>query len=300
MVTDAPPPDVHVDEALAARLVAAQHPDLSGRVRLVANGWDNAVFRLGDEYVVRMPRRAIAAKLVLHEQRWLPELARMTRRVPVRVPAPVRVGRPAPELGFDFPWSILPWFDGVSAADVEPLARAAAARSLAQFVVALAAPAPADAPVNPYRGVPLAVRDESVRERLARSRMSEPGRLGEVWERALAAPEWRGAAVWLHGDLHPANLVLGASGDLEAVVDFGDLCAGDPACDLATAWLTFDAPARAEFRREVERGNTVDEATWDRARGWALVLGSSIVDIVGVEGRLGRVGVHALEQVLAD
>ena len=106
--------------------------------------------------------------------------------------------------------------------------------------------------------------------------------------------------MWLHGDLHPANLVLGASGALDAVVDFGDLCAGDPACDLATAWLTFDAPARAEFRREIERRITVDEATWDRARGWALVLGCSIVDIVGVEGRLGRVGVHALEQVLGD
>jgi aminoglycoside phosphotransferase (APT) family kinase protein len=130
--------------------------------------------------------------------------------------------------------------------------------------------------------------------------MSQPEQLREVWERALAAPEWRGEPVWLHGDLHPANLVLAASGALEAVVDFGDLCAGDPACDLATAWLTFDAPARAEFRREVEHRKAVDEATWCRARGWALVLGSSIVDIVGADGRLGRVGVHALEQVLAD
>ena len=296
-MTDAPPADLHVDEALVGWLVAAQHPDLAGPVRLVANGWDNAMFRLGDAYVVRMPRRAIAAELVLHEQRWLPELARL---VSVSAPAPVRIGRPAPELGYDFPWSILPWFDGVSAADVEPAARTEAAPALAAFVAALGVPALTDAPVNPYRGVPLAARDDAVRERLARGRLFERERLQDVWERALAAPEWRGTAVWLHGDLHPANLVLGASGDLAAVVDFGDLCAGDPACDLATAWLTFEAPARALFRREVERLGTLDEATWDRARGWALVLGSSIVDTVGVHGRLGRVGVHALEQVLAD
>jgi aminoglycoside phosphotransferase (APT) family kinase protein len=296
-VTDAPPADLHVDEALVGWLVAAQHPDLAGPVRLVANGWDNAMFRLGERHVVRLPRRSGAAGLVLHEQRWLPELARL---VPVPVPEPVRIGRPAPELGYDFPWSILPWFDGVCAADVAPAARATAAPALAAFVAALGVPAPTDAPVNPYRGVPLAARDDAVRERLARGRLSESERLQDVWERALAAPEWGGADVWLHGDLHPANLVLGASGDLDAVVDFGDLCAGDPACDLATAWLTFDAPARALFRREIELLGALDQATWDRARGWALVLGSSIVDIVGVEGRLGRVGVHALEQVLAD
>jgi aminoglycoside phosphotransferase (APT) family kinase protein len=296
-VTDAPPADLHVDEALVGWLMAAQHPDLAGPVRLVANGWDNAMFRLGERHVVRLPRRSVAAGLVLHEQRWLPELARL---VPVQVPAPVRVGRPAPELGYDFPWSILPWFDGVCAADVEPAARANAAPALAGFVAALGVPAPTDAPANSYRGVPLAARDDSVRERLARGRLPEPERLQGLWERALATPAWDGPPVWLHGDLHPANLVLGASGDLEAVVDFGDLCAGDPACDLATAWLTFDAPARAVFRREVERRHPVDDSTWERARGWALVLGSAIVDTVGTGGRLGRVGVHALDQVLGD
>ena len=296
-MTDAPPPDLHVDEELVAWLVAAQHPDLAGPVRLVANGWDNAMFRLGERHVVRLPRRSVAAGLVLHEQRWLPELARL---VPVRVPAPVRIGRPAPELGFDFPWSILPWFEGACAADVAPGERAAAAPALAAFVAALGVPAPPDAPLNPYRGLPLAVRDETVRERFARGALSETDRLQQVWQRALAAPEWRGPPVWLHGDLHPANIVLGASGDLEAVVDFGDLCAGDPAGDLATGWLTFDSRGRTTFRREVERRRPVDEATWERARGWALVLGSAIVDTVGTGGRLGSVGVHTLEQVLAD
>ncbi|MEF3403123.1 aminoglycoside phosphotransferase family protein [Agromyces sp. CCNWLW203] len=300
-MTDAPEPDILVDARLARALVAAQHPDLDGPIVPVANGWDNAMFRLGDHYLVRLPRRTVAAGLVRHEQRWLPEIA---DRVSMSVPAPVRIGRPAPELGFDFPWSILPWFDGVSAADMEPHARAIAASSLARFVAELGVAAPAAAPVNVYRGVPLATRDEVVRGRLERGPAATPSEkieaLRAVWNRGLAAPEWAGPPVWLHGDLHPANLVLAASGDLAAVVDFGDICAGDPACDLATAWLSFDAPGRAVFRAEVDRLRETDAAMWDRARAWALVLGTAIVDTVGVGGRLGRVGVHALEAVLAD
>ncbi|KRC62136.1 hypothetical protein ASE14_11625 [Agromyces sp. Root81] len=305
-MTDAPEPDIPVDAGLAAALVAAQHPDLAGPIVRLANGWDNAMFRLGEHHLVRLPRRTIAAGLVLHEQRWLPGIA---RRVSVPVPAPVRIGRPAPELGFDFPWSILPWFDGASAADVEPSARAAAAASLAAFVAELGVPAPADAPVNAYRGVPLAERDEVVRGRLERGfgaglavapESEKIEALRAVWDRSLAANPWSGPPIWQHGDLHPANLVLAASGDLAAVVDFGDVCAGDPACDLATAWLTFGAPARAAFRAEVERRRETDDAMWDRARGWALVLGSAIVDTIGTGGRLGRVGVHALDEVLAD
>ncbi|MFB6869029.1 aminoglycoside phosphotransferase family protein [Agromyces sp. NPDC056389] len=299
-MTDAPEPDIVVDEALAEALVASQHPDLAGRVVLVANGWDNAMFRLGEHHLVRLPRRTIAADLVLHEQRWLPSIA---ERVSVPVPAPERIGRPAPELGFDFPWSILPWFDGVSAADVEPSARAGAATPLAAFVAELGVSAPAEAPRNPYRGVPLAERDEVVRGRLERGLAVRPERieaLRAVWDRGMAAAEWSGPPVWLHGDLHPANLVLAASGRLAAVVDFGDVCAGDPACDLATAWLGFDALDRAVFRTEVDRLRETDAAMWDRARAWALVLGSAIVDTIGTGGRLGRVGVQALDAVLVD
>ncbi|WP_157006528.1 aminoglycoside phosphotransferase family protein [Agromyces laixinhei] len=299
-MTDAPEPDIVVDEHLARELVTAQHPDLAGEIVLLANGWDNVMFRLGEHLVVRLPRRAIAARLVLHEQLWLPEIARF---VSVPVPSPVRVGRPAPELGFDFPWSILPWFDGVSAADVAPPARTESAPQLAAFVAELGVPAPAEAPINAFRGVPLAARDEVVRGRLERGLALGSDKieaLRAVWNRGLAAPEWAGPPVWLHGDLHPANLVLAASGDLAAVVDFGDVCAGDPAGDLATAWLSFDAHGRAAFRAEIDRLRETDAAMWERARSWALVLGSAIVDTIGTEGRLGRVGVHALDAVLAE
>jgi aminoglycoside phosphotransferase (APT) family kinase protein len=297
MTTDAPPADLHVDEELVARLVAAQHPDLAGDVRLVANGWDNAMFRLGDALAVRMPRRALAVGLMRNEQRWLGELA---ARVPVPIPAPVRIGRPDPALGYDAPWSIVPWLDGRSALEVPPAGRSDAAPALAAFVTALGIPAPAEAPANPYRGVPLAARDADVRQRLASGKLRDAERLTRVWERAIAASAWSGPALWLHGDLHPANLLLEADGALAGVVDFGDLTAGDPATDLATAWLTFDESARPTFRAEVERHRPTDDATWDRARGWALVVGSAVVDVTDPGTAFGRFGAQVLEQVLLD
>ncbi|WP_332642194.1 aminoglycoside phosphotransferase family protein [Aeromicrobium sp.] len=292
---DAPSADIHVDAELAAGLVAAQHPDLVGPVAVAANGWDCVMFRLGDDLAVRLPRRSVAAGLVLHEQRWLPELAALS---PVPVPAPVRVGLPTRE--FPFAWSIVPWFDGVAAHVLEPASRAAAAPGLAVFVAALGTGAPADAPLNPHRGVPLAARDNVMRARLASGRLPDARALTAVWERSLAAPVWTGAPVWVHGDLHPANLVLAASGVLAAVIDFGDVCAGDPACDLATAWLTFDAAGRTAFRAELEGMQGTNAATWDRARGWALVIGSAIADSVETSSPLGRVGTHTLAQVLLD
>ncbi|QAY72680.1 aminoglycoside phosphotransferase family protein [Agromyces protaetiae] len=298
-MTDAPPPDVPVDADLVARLVASQHPDLAAEVELVANGWDNAVFQLGTDYAVRMPRRELGARLVAGEQRWLPELA---ERSPVAVPVPVRAG--VPEFEYPYPWSILTWLEGRDAASVATAARGGAALALAGFTTALRVSAPADAPVNPYRGVPLATRDEVTRERLASPFVSahvsaaDRAVLLDVWDDALAAPVWAGPPVWVHGDLHPANLLLDSAGGLAAVLDFGDLTSGDPATDLATAWLTFDAVGRAAFRRSVDVSSDTDASDWARARGWAVALGLAIVSTIGVDGRVGRIGAHALAEVL--
>lgn len=296
-MTDAPPPDFDVDAELAASLVASQHPDLAGPLTLVANGWDNAIFRLGDDLAVRLPRRVVAVALIEHEQRWLPDLA---GRLPVAVPTPVRMGGPAPELGYDVPWSIVPWLPGRTATEFAVEQRDAAAHDLAGFVTALARPAPPDAPHNVYRGVPLAHRDDTMRARFAGGRLTDASRLESLWERALAAPEWSGPKLWVHGDLHPANLLLGTSGRLAAVIDFGDLTAGDPAMDLATAWLTFGPEGRRVFQAEVEASVPVDAATWERARGWALVIASAVVEATGTTSPLGRVAEYVLAQLSAD
>lgn len=278
-----PAADIPVDAALARDLLCAQHPDLADLpLRTAAEGWDNVVLRLGGHLAVRLPRRRSAARLVQHEQAVLPGIA---ARVPVPVPAPVRVGLPSAR--FPFPWSVVPWFAGTTAAEGggDELALADA---LGAFVVALHIPA-VDPPANPVRGVPLADRAEAVADRLAL--LPDAAALRSVWQDALAAPPWSGPPLWLHGDLHPANLIV-REGRLAAVVDFGDVTAGDPATDLATAWLSLRPAARARFRSAVP----ADDATWRRARGWALGMASALV----VDGTrpTAAVGRAALGEVL--
>lgn len=291
-----PAADLDVTPALVRRLLESQHPDLADLpLRPVAHGWDNVVLRLGESLAVRVPRREASAQLVRHEQRWLPVLAPL---LGVDVPVPVRVGIPGS--GFPWPWSVVPWFSGRVATELAPAGRGALAAGLATTIAQLHVPAPDDAPANPFRGVPLRQRDTVVRERLDTVGGEHRSVLLEAWESALAAPAWDGAPVWLHGDLHPRNLLLTASGELGAVLDFGDLTAGDPATDLACAWLSLDAAGRAAFRADVTRRCGTDDATWSRARGWAVALSASFLATSDDEPVIAAIGAHAVSQLVAD
>lgn len=286
--------DIASDVELVSRLVAEQHPDLTGPLRLVSDGWDNLIYRLGDAHAVRIPRREVAAPLIVHEQQVLPDIA---QRVAVPIPAPVRIGRPSTT--FPWPWSIVRWLDGTDGAALTGDQRAGAAEALAAFVGALHIPAPDDAPHNPVRGVPLANRDGVVRERLrVLAERHDIAPLLALWEDALAAEPWNGPPLWLHGDLHPGNLLLTPAGGLAAVLDFGDVTAGDPATDLATAWLTFDADARERFRRALPAAPS--EATWRRARGWAMVMGAALAAHSDDNPRMAALGAHALTPLTRD
>lgn len=244
-------------------LLAAQHPGLRGQLRRVAHGWDNDVFRLGERLAVRLPRRELAARLVEHEQRWLPLIA---AEIPVPVPVPVAVGRPQGD--YPWSWSVIPWFDGIPVIELDAQRRDSCAEDLADALRALHRPAPAEAPVNPYRGVPMRQRDAAVRARIGDSDL-----LTRLWDEALAAPPWHGPALWVHGDVHPGNLIAGG-GRLTAIIDFGDMCGGDPACDLAIAWTGFTPAGRRRFRDRL--GDQYDEATWVRARGWAIAMATAV------------------------
>jgi aminoglycoside phosphotransferase (APT) family kinase protein len=268
-----PEAEIDVDADLVRALLADQHPDLADLpLEVVANGWDNVVVRLGDLLAVRLPRRAAAARLIEHEQRWLPEIAHRVAAI-VPVPDPVRTGRPAP--GYPWSWSVVRWLPGVPAG--ERTGGTAVAEALAAFVRLLHVPAPADAPVNPVRAVPLRTRSDAVLERLATADVPRAVELAALWRTAAALPAYAGPPVWVHGDLHPFNLLVepapdGTGDRLSAVVDFGDVTAGDPAVDLATAWLTLDREARRTFRALVP----ADDATWTRARGWAVSIASAM------------------------
>ncbi|WP_417216743.1 aminoglycoside phosphotransferase family protein [Arthrobacter sp.] len=260
-----PAHDVDIDDALVRTLLTDQHPDLAGLpLARAANGWDNVVYRLGDELALRLPRRSAAHQLLLNELRWLPFLA---PRLPRPIPAAVRRG--SPTAGYPYHWAVVPWFPGHSAARRPPAGRDAYAGDLGRFLRSLHVPAPADAPRNPVRGVPLATRAAAFADRLATAGLPVEGPWQEIFDEGAAAPAYQGPPLWLHGDPHPHNVVV-APGEgpaaLEAVVDFGDITAGDPASDLAVAWLHFTATGRDAFRRELR----YDDATWLRARGWAV------------------------------
>ena len=265
-----PTADVVVDEVLVRRLLTEQHPELASLPLTDAVvGWDNVTYRLGPELAVRLPRRLMSAPLIEREQRWLPELAPW---LPLPIPAPIRVGRPG--AGYPWSWSVCPWLAGAPAATSPPRDPQQAAEALGEFLRALHLAAPPDAPANPFRGVPLSARDDAMHARIVQlaHELDIDAVLG-LWSEVLAVPAWRGPQLWLHGDLHPAN-VLVHQGRISAVIDFGDITSGDPATDLSVGWMMFDHRARVTLREAV---GDVDDDTWARARGWALALAVAIL-----------------------
>ncbi len=286
-----PAAEVVVDAALVRRLLASQHPDLAALpLRRIGSGWDNDVFRLGADLSVRLPRRAAAAALADNERRWLATIA---DRLPLPVPVPLRLG--TPDAGYPWSWSVCRFVPGrpVGPQVLVGTAGLRAARDLAAFLAALHQPAPEAAPVNPYRGVGLAGRTEAFLRALPALDPRARRRAESTWQEAVAAPVHPGPAVWLHGDLHGLN-VLARRGAVTGVVDFGDLCAGDPATDLAVAWLMLDAPGRAVLR--AERG--VDAACWQRGRGWGLYL--AVMFLAHSAGAPGNqaIGAHGVAAAL--
>jgi aminoglycoside phosphotransferase (APT) family kinase protein len=294
---DMPAAEVAIDTEVVRALLVEQHTDLADlELAPLGFGWDNALFRLGPELVVRLPRRLLAVPLIEHEQRWLPELA---LHLPLPVPVPLRVGRPGAR--FPWPWSICPWLPGTSALVAPPDDPVAAAAALGAFVAALHRPAPPDAPENPFRGIPLRDRDERTITSIDQMGTAVDGPLlRSLWQELSAAPVWPGPDLWLHGDLHPGNLVVD-QGRLSAVVDFGDLTSGDPACDLAVAWMLLPAEARPVFRAAAGAGPSgeVDDDTWTRARGWALALGAVTMANSGDNPAYAAHGAHTTAAAVA-
>ncbi|MET8811190.1 aminoglycoside phosphotransferase family protein [Streptomyces sp. NPDC004549] len=275
-----------ITEDLIRELLREQYPDLADRpLKLGALGWDNQVWRLGDDLAVRMPWATDSADALLRkEHAWLPGLA---PRLPLPIPVPQRLGEPSER--FPRPWLVTTWVPG-EPADRAPATRPTeAAATLAAFLTALHRPAPDDAPSGRDRGGVLADTADHLTRALASAvdlgLVPDPDAVRAVWEDAAAAPVWTGPRLWLHGDLHPAN-VLTTDGTFCGVIDFGDLFAGDPAFDLAAAWILLPDTAVDLFHAAYP---TPDLATLRRARGWAVLRALSCLHIghAGNEGRPG-------------
>jgi aminoglycoside phosphotransferase (APT) family kinase protein len=246
--------ELDIDETLVRALLEQQFLEWSELplARVTTEGTVNVIYRLGDGLAVRLPRREGPEVEDDLEFRWLPWLG---PQLPLAVPVPVARGKPG--AGYPWFWSVHTWLEGSSPegpVDVD---------ELASFVAALQRLDTANGPEPLYgRGKPLAWRDEFTRAAL--ERVDAPGALA-LWEEALAAPDWPGAPVWIHADLDARN-VLVRDGRLAAVLDWGGLGLGDPAVDVMVAWKLVARDDRDRFRAALD----VDDATWLRAKGWAV------------------------------
>ncbi|ANB04059.1 phosphotransferase [Streptomyces ambofaciens] len=259
-----------IDEVLVRCLVDTQFPQWAGLALKLLDpaGSDHVIYRLGEELSVRLPRHPGAIGQARKESQWLPQLA---PHLPLAIPVPVAVGGPG--FGYPWPWAVSRWLDG-EVATVDALGDSPeAAMELARFLVALQRFPLEDIPAGDageaLTGRPLSGRDRATRAAIAEvDGVFDTAAMTQLWNAALSAPGWDRSPVWFHGDFHTGNL-LTSHGCLSAVIDFGGLGTGDPACDLMIAFTLMSADSRAAFRDALG----VDDATWMRGRGWALATG---------------------------
>lgn len=280
-----------IDAALAVRLVAAQFPHWAHlTVTPVAmGGQDNVTFHLGKELSLRLPRDEAHAHQVEKEALWLPKLA---PHLPLAIQTPLALGAP----GDDFPWawSVNQWLPGESASSAAIPDPVTFARDLAGFLKALqqldASGGPAAGAHNFFRGGPLSTYTRQVSWALRKlgSGVDQVG-AAALWESALAT-RWTGTPVWIHGDVSPGNLLV-SEGRLSAVIDFGIMGVGDPACDLVIAWTFLEGEARAVFVDAM----AMDRDVWTRARGWALW--KALITLAGNVGE-DRLAMQVIEAVV--
>ena len=259
--------EVQTDPTLVRRLVATQFPSWADLPiePVEPRGTDNTLYRLGDQLVVRLPCRERTVNTLVKEREWLPRLA---PHLPLDVPMPLAVGTPAD--GYPWTWSVYRWLEGENAIEARIGDLDRASTDLASFVGALhridTSGGPSPGEDNFLRGARLERLDSSVRASIvALGHEVDVDTATAIWEAALSAAEWNLPPVWVHGDLDGRNLLVSA-GRLSAVVDFGCLGVGDPACDVAVAWKVLSTETHDIFRSAL----SVDDATWARARGWVL------------------------------
>ncbi|WP_411090619.1 aminoglycoside phosphotransferase family protein [Streptomyces sp. 049-1] len=281
-----------IGEGLVRRLVGSQFPQWAGLALKLIDpaGSDHVIYRLGEELSIRLPRHSGAIGQARKELQWLPQLA---PHLPLAIPVPVGVGEP--DFGYPWPWAVSRWLDG-EVVTVDALGDSpGAAVELARFLAALHGVAPEANAGEALAGRPLSDRDRATRVAIAEvGGLFDAAAMTELWDAALSAPGWGRSPVWFHGDFHTGNL-LARDGRISAVIDFGGLGVGDPACDLMIAFTLMSADSRAAFRDALG----VDDATWMRGRGWALATGlNAYTHYAAVDPRVAAQTTRQIAQAL--
>lgn len=270
-MTSIPPAEITINESLLRQLLREQFPQFSHlEVEFLNRGWDNENYRLGNDYLIRVPRRKVGAELLLNEINWLP---RLEGELALPIPAPIGVGQP----GRHYPWHwlILPWFSG-EMAGLQPLPGSEAFR-LVDFLHTLHRCNPENAPHNPYRAIPLAGKAQDLIPRMEKVKgqtaLLTPT-VEAMWQEAIREPYCAEARL-IHGDLHPRNIIV-HEGRLAAVIDWGDITAGDPASDLSSLWMLFDDHRAVE---EAFRQYGASQSLIRKSVGWAIFYGVLFVEV---------------------
>ena len=284
-----------IDDQLVMSVVHSQFPQYGDMsvAQVESAGTDHAMYRLGSDLVVRLPRIASAENQVIKEQRWLPLLA---SELPIQIPTPVELGIPSDS--FPLHWSIYRWIDGDDAYDKPIIDLGDAAGQLGRFGAALRRVDATGGPPS-FRGGPLALQEADVLAAitdLASDGIVDEAAALSAWQAIVELPQWTRPPVWVHGDLLPGN-ILACQGRISAVIDFGGVGVGDPACDMMVAWTLLTGKEREAFRECSE----VDDDTWDRGRGWAFGFGLMAYHF-HQQGNpvLAAVGLRSLAEALAE
>ncbi len=288
---------IHIDVNLVRQLITTQFPQWADLpITPVAHGgWDNRTFHLGEHMTVRLPSAAHYAAKVKIEQLWLPRIA---PHLPLPIPTPVAMGSPSKD--YPWQWSIYRWIDGETASTKNVQDLSLFAKDLVHFLKALhkidTTGGPVAGPHNFYRGGPLATYNAETREAISILGEKIDTKVAQaVWETALSS-QWSNTPVWVHGDVAVGNLLV-KNGRLAAIIDFGGMGIGDPACDVAIAWTLFEGKSRETFRLTL----SLDNATWSRGRGWALwkalIVCAALPGTNNLELEKSK---HVLDEVLTD
>lgn len=229
-------------------------------------GHDNRTFRLGNTMLIRMPTTQEYALKVSLEQELLPKLA---QHLSVKIPKPIKMGYPSED--YPFPFSIYTWCDGISLNlfNLEDETYKQLAFDCALFLKELQNIKNVDGPMpgqhNWWRGDHVSVYDKGFYDQIKKiTGYIDINKATNLWESACKT-KWNKSPVWVHGDFAIGNILVN-KGILSAVIDFGGLAVGDPACDLVIAWTYFTGNARDIFIKEMH----LDDDTWLRAKAWAL------------------------------
>jgi len=285
-----PKSEVDINVSIIRSLIDTQFPQYKDlEITFLDSGWDNENYRLGSDYIIRMPRRVAAIPLLENEINWLPRLA---PSLPVNIPAPIHIGQPSES--YPWQWSIIPWYDGVNACvalpdDVQVIV-------LVDFLKVLHQHHPSDAPYYDHRCLPLSDKSDDVMDRIKRLKQTTElvdERILELWYQAVAEPVPTTQSL-IHGDMHPRNIIIN-DGKIEAVIDWGDITAGDVAPDLASIWMLFD---KEDVRNKGFQHYGADQSLIIRSRGWAVFYATLFLELGdAADGQYNAAGQRILNNI---